>query len=136
MSAVRGLLAQRHLAILLCAAALLMKLLVPAGYMVGGDRGRPTVELCSGVASRPMAATMPGMRGDAPDHGGSRDHGKAEGPCAFSGLSAPTLGAADPVQVAALVAFILAAGLVPAVLPAPFRRAHLRPPLRGPPAAA
>ena len=131
--AFRRLLAQRYLAALICAAALLLKLLVPTGYMVASEHGRMTITICSGVASRSMTMEMPGRQGDMPGHG-KKDHGKTEMPCAFSGLSAQALGAADPILLVALVAFIMAIGLCPAVLPAPFRRTYLRPPLRGPPA--
>lgn len=128
MSPIRRLLAHRRLAALICVAALLMKLVVPAGYMIGKHHGRVTIEVCSGMAPAPMA--MPGM----PGHDGSHDGGKAEQPCAFAGLSAAALGAVDPVQVAALIAFVMAVWLSAAMLPAPRRRAWLRPPLRGPPA--
>ena len=119
---------------LICAAALAVRLLVPTGYMLGSEHGRVAIELCSGFASGPMATAMPEMHGDTPDHGKSREHGKAEMPCAFSSLSAASLGAIDPIQMAALVAFIMAVGLCPVVLPAIVRRGYLRPPLRGPPA--
>jgi hypothetical protein len=139
---IRQLLAQRHLATLLCAAALLLKLAVPTGYMIASVEDRITVAICSGTvpAPAPMRMAMPGMHGampdhgTAPDHGGTTDHGKAELPCAFAGLSAAATGAIDPVQLAALVAFILALGLLATVLPAVTHPAYLRPPLRGPPA--
>ncbi|WP_426280349.1 DUF2946 family protein [Sphingomonas sp. NFX23] len=131
--AVRRLIAQRYFAVLVCAATLLLKLLVPAGYMIGTEHGRITIELCSGVAPRAVTMAMPEMHGDMPDHGRSQDHGKAEMPCAFSGLSAASLGAIDPVQLVALIAFVMAIGLSPAIQPATVRRGHLRPPLRGPP---
>lgn len=134
MQAIRRLLAQRHFAVLLCAATLLLKLLVPTGYMIGSEHGRMTVELCSEIAPQPMAVDMPGMHGDMRDHGKSKDHGKAEMPCAFSGLSAASLAAVDPIQLAALIAFVMSVGLAGLTLPLPSRRAHLRPPLRGPPA--
>ena len=118
---------------LLCAATLLLKLLVPTGYMIGNEHGRMTIEVCSGVASQPMAVEMLGVHGDMPDHGKSKDHGKAEMPCAFSGLSAASLAAVDPIQLAAVIAFVMSAGLASLALPPPSRRAHLRPPLRGPP---
>ena len=133
MQAARHLIAHRHLAVLICAAALLLKLLVPSGYMIGSDHGRMGIELCSGVASSSMAMAMPGIHGDMPDHG-KKDHGKAEVPCAFAGLSAASLGAIDPIQLAALLAFVLAMGLCSAVLPASIGRTYLRPPPRGPPA--
>lgn len=133
MQAVRQLLAQRHFAVLLCAVTLLLKLLVPTGYMIDNDHGRMTVTICSGFGPATVTMDMPGMHGDMPDHGKSKDHGKAEMPCAFSGFSAAMLGSIDPVQVAALIVFIQALGLIAIVPPPPSRPAYLRPPLRGPP---
>ena len=135
MLATRRLLAQRYFAVLFCAAALLLKLLVPTGYMIGSEHGRITIELCSGVVPNATTMAMSGTHGDMPDHGKAKDHGKTEMPCAFAGLSAATLGAIDPVQLVALIAFVMAIGLSPAVQPATVRRGYLRPPLRGPPAA-
>ena len=146
MLAVRRLLAHRSFAALLCAAALMLKLLVPGGYMIGSDHGRVTINLCSGIASQPLTMGMLAMHGDAPGHGKlpghgksqghgkSHDHGKAEMPCAFSGLSAASLGAVDPIQLAGLIVFVMAVGLAPAMLPVILRQGYLRPPLRGPPA--
>lgn len=125
--------ARRHFAVLICAATLLLKLLVPTGYMIGNDHGRITITICSGTAPRTMTMEMSGMHGDMPDHGKSKDHGKAEMPCAFSGLSAAMIGTVDPIQFAALIVFILALGLITTTPPAPSRPAYLRPPLRGPP---
>lgn len=134
MLAVRTLLAQRHLALLLCVATLLLKLLVPTGYMIDNDHGRLTITVCSGVEPRTMTMEMPGMHGDMPDHEKSKNHGKAEMPCAFSGLSASTLGAIDPIQLAGFIAFVMAMGIISLALPPPSTRPYLRPPLRGPPA--
>lgn len=120
---------------LLCMAALLLKLLVPTGFMIDSSHGRFTITICSGTTPRTVTMEMPGARGDMPDHGGSKDHDKAEMPCAFSGLSAAALGAVDPIQLAALIAFVMAVGLAGTRLPAPSRPAYLRPPLRGPPAS-
>ncbi|BCA63992.1 hypothetical protein HMP09_3226 [Sphingomonas sp. HMP9] len=134
--AVRRLLMKRYFAVLLCTATLLLKLLVPTGYMIGSEQGRITIELCSGVAPRlmAMAMAMPGMHDDVPDHGKPKDHGKAEMPCAFAGLSAAALGAIDPLQLAVLIAFVMAVGLAPLVAPTIMRFGYVRPPLRGPPA--
>ncbi len=134
MLAVRTLLAQRHLAPLLCVATLLLKLLVPTDYMIDSVHGRLTITLCSGVEPRTMTSEMPGMHGDMPNHGKSKDHGKAEMPCAFSGLSAAALGAIDPIQLAALIAFVMAMGIIGIALLPPSTPPYLRPPLRGPPA--
>ena len=120
---------------LLCAATLLLKLLVPTGYMIGSEHGRMTIEVCSGVAPQPMVMEMPAMHGDMSGHGKSKDHGKAEMPCAFSGLSAAVLGAIDPIQLAALIAFVMSVGLAGLALLPTSREAYLRPPLRGPPTA-
>ncbi len=133
MQSVRHLIAQRHLAVLICAAALLLKLVVPTGYMIDSNDGRIAITICSGTAQA-MTTDMPGMHGDMPDHGNPKDHGKAEMPCAFSGLSAAMTGAIDPIQLTALIAFVLALGFVATILPVPSRPAFLRPPLRGPPA--
>jgi hypothetical protein len=131
--AIRHLLAQRHLAAVICVATLLLKLLVPTGYMVESDDGRLTIAICSGTVPRTMTMAMPGMHGDMPDHGKPKDHGKAEMPCAFSGLSAAALAAVDPIQLAALIVFILAMGPFGQAPPPASPRTYLRPPLRGPP---
>ncbi|USI72535.1 DUF2946 family protein [Sphingomonas morindae] len=134
MFAVRNLLAQRHLAMLICVATLLLKLLIPTGYMIDNDHGRIGITICSGVAPSAAIMAMPGMQGGMPDHGNSKEHGKAEMPCAFAGLSAAMTGAIDPIQLAALIAFVMAMRLIVAMLPTPEEPARLRPPLRGPPA--
>lgn len=139
MQAVRRLLAQRHLAALLCMGALLLKLAVPTGYMIDASHGRVEITICPGTASRAGAAEM-APHGDMPDHGGpthpgkAKDHGKAEMPCPFSGLSAPALGAIHPLLLVGLIAFVMARGLVATRLLPTARRANLRPPPRAPPA--
>jgi hypothetical protein len=117
---------------LICVAALLLKLLVPAGYMIDRSAGGVTITLCGGTAPAAMTMTMAGMHGGG-HHGPSKPHGKAEMPCAFSGLSAAALGAIDPIQLAALIAFVLAAGIAARRPPAPARAAYWRPPAQGPP---
>lgn len=134
VDAVRRLLAKRRLAVLIGAAALLMKLLIPAGYMIDDSHGRLTIALCSGTTAGAVTMAMPGMDHATPAHGKSTGHGKAELPCAFSGLSAAALGAIDPVQIAALIAFVMAAGPTDVASPVSIASAYLRPPLRGPPA--
>lgn len=134
MKVFRHFLAQRHLAAFICAAALLLKLLVPTGYMIESDHGYITISICSGTAPRTMVVEMPGMHDGMPEPGKSEGHGKAEMPCAFAGLSAAAMGAIDPIQLARLIAFVLAVGLIATSLPAPSQPAYLRPPLRGPPA--
>ena len=133
MTLARRLLAHRRVAALLCAAALLLKLVVPSGYMVASHGGHLTIEVCSGMAAAPVKMTMPHAM-PMPGQGKSEGHAKADQPCAFAGLSAAALGAVDAVLLAALIAFVMALAFAPATLPPPLRRVRLRPPLRGPPA--
>lgn len=109
--------------------ALLVKLVVPAGFMPVIDNGRIVISICSGTG--PMALSIPDL-----GHGPSDSHGKSEQPCLFSGLSASSLAATDPVVLAAAILFILALGLLPARTPAAMAPAYLRPPTRGPPGRA
>ncbi len=139
MAALRRLLAQRHLALPLLLATLLLKLLVPTGYMIGTEQGHIAIILCPGTVPAPAVeaaamSSMHGMHADMPDHGKSKNHGMVEMPCAFAGLAAATLAAIDPVLLIALIAFIMTIGSDGLALPKPLRRAFLRPPLRGPPA--
>lgn len=129
---IRHLLAQRHFAVLLCAATLLLKLIVPTGYMIGSEHGRVAIVVCSGI-STVTGMAGPAMHGAMADHGKSDDHGKMEQPCAFVGLSAAALGTIDPILLAVLIAFVLALGAARVVPPPGIRRTALPPPLRGPP---
>ena len=135
MTALRRLfLRHRALAGWIVAAALLMKLLVPAGYMPTMAGNSVIIQICSGYGPMTMAMAMP-IPGPIPGKEQGQDHqqDKAEMPCAFSGLSAPTLAAADPILLALAILFVMVAG-ARFVVPLPARSpAHLRPPLRGPP---
>lgn len=122
---------------LILAAALAMKLLIPGGYMLAVEHGRLAITLCPGTVPVPKPDPMPmaGMHGNGGGHHDDKPvHAQAEMPCAFAGLSAAMLAAVDPIQWVALLAFVLATGFVAitaTVRPAP---PYLRPPLRGPPA--
>lgn len=111
-----------------------MKLLVPTGYMASVAAGSITIELCSGYGPQTMTMAMPGMAHHSDQHGES---GKAEAPCAFAGLAAPSLAGADPLVLAVAIAFIvltvfrIAARIAVSGVPS-----YLRPPLRAPPARA
>lgn len=122
----------RHprLAIFLIAAALLLKIWVPQGYMPGASGGFMVVEICSGAEPRTMVIAFPGKAPEEPRHDAM------DMPCAFSGLSAPSLSAADPIVLAFAIIFILATGLRPATGPLTARLVRLRPPAQGPPAIA
>ncbi|UIJ44233.1 hypothetical protein LZK98_14280 [Sphingomonas cannabina] len=123
----------RRLALWLVGAALLMKLLVPAGFMPGLSNGSIVVQLCNGQGgAQTILMDIPGKPGDHD----SGDPKKAEMPCAFSGLSAPALGPTDPILLAIAVAWIIATAFRIPVPPVLRRGIHLRPPSQGPPVIA
>ncbi|MBM7406348.1 MULTISPECIES: hypothetical protein [Sphingomonas] len=142
----RHLLAHRRSAAWLIAAALLMRLLIPTGYMlVASPAGLPTFAMCSGYgAVLPAAAAHGAGHGAHDSHattGSGEQHGqqhdvKEQPPCAFAGVATAALAATDPLLLAIALFFILAAGFrLPVRVPvaaSPF----LRPPLRGPPTTA
>lgn len=118
----------------LLAATLLMKLLVPAGFMPVAEADTIRIELCSGygpaTASMPMSTAMPMQMPMGEHHGG---HDKPQPPCEFSVLGAAGLAGADAVPIAGPLLF---PPLPPAAFETaiqPLRQAHLRPPTRGPP---
>ncbi len=146
VTAIRCLLAQRHLAVLLCAAALLLKLIVPTGYMIGAVQGHAAIILCPSGGPMPQVAptahdgmAMAGHErvreaGNAHPAGHSDGSHAREMPCAFAGLAAAGLAATDPVQLALLIAFVMVVARVQLALPGLHAAPYLRPPLRGPPA--
>ena len=134
MSSLRALIRNNgQLGLALVALALMVRALVPAGFMVSssGDRFL-TVTICADASGVPqqMQIAIPGRDGADGDHSEAND--KAE-PCAFSGLGHSAIGGADPVLLAAALAFILLVGLAPLRAPPVRDIAFLRPPLRGPP---
>jgi hypothetical protein len=128
----RLLMSNRPLAMAILVMALLMKLAVPAGFMPAMSDGKIVVGMCSSTGATTMAITIPGLKHGAPD--GGEHPGKAEQPCAFAGLSAPSLAAVDPVLLTFAILFVLALGLRPLLLTAAHAPLYLRPPLRAPPA--
>jgi hypothetical protein len=131
----RLVLAHRHLAALICVAALALRVLIPTGYMVSNDHGRVAISLCAGVVEQQpsMPMDMPGMRHTMPADGKSKEHGKTEMPCAFSSLFAQALGGADPILLVAALAIVAALALHATPRTIVPVAAYLRPPLRGPP---
>lgn len=116
------------------ALALLMKLVTPAGFMPAVSDGRIVVSMCSASGPTTIVMTIPGLEHGKSEGDGNR--GNAESPCAFAGLSAPSLAAADPDVLAAAIRFVLAIGVRAVSFPAAADPPYLRPPLRGPPAIA
>lgn len=133
VTTLRSLLARhRWLAIWLVSAALMMKVLVPAGFMPNVSSGAILVQLCSGQGLQTVMMEIPGRSGDHDP----ADHKQADIPCAFSGLSSPALAAADPILLALAIAFILAMGFLGLSFAPPAPSPFLRPPPIGPPTAA
>lgn len=141
MRALRALiLANRRVAILVVLAALCMKALIPAGYMVSGGTDSITVTICNGGGEGGPTLVTIEIPAKGMTLGGEGDHGKGSGKdggqCSFSSLTMAAMGGADAPLLALALAFILLLGLLPAIR-LPFARAdHLQPPLRGPPATA
>ena len=139
----RLLLDHRALALWLAALALAVRLLVPAGFMVGTVDGRTVLQLCSGYGPvAPPAMTTPmtmpmahggGHRGGDHDRSG---HAAADMPCPYAALAQAAATPVDPVLLVLAIAFAMALAARATPRPALRDRAHLRPPLRGPPRAA
>ena len=129
MPVIRRLLAHPRLVVLICAVALLLKVLVPTGYMISNGPSGPAITVCSGMDAAPGMS----MPGDLPDQGKSKDHGKVGVPCPFASLSAQSLVAIDPVLLVELLVFIMVGGIAATVAGAAPSRVWLRPPLRAPP---
>jgi hypothetical protein len=121
--------AHGRIAALICAAALALRVLFPAGYMVSAEDSRLAVTLCSG-----MAAEASDMDHRTPEP--SSGHGKAQVPCAFAGLSVPALGGSDIAAVVVIPPVAAIAALSPFTRTTLAAVLHLRPPLRGPPAGS
>lgn len=122
-----------QLTLVLVVLSLAVKALVPAGYMISfaGERFL-TVTICADASGTPkqMRIAIPDKNEKGGDHSEAADKSQ---PCAFSGLGHAALGGADPLLLAAALAFILLVGLAPLRAPPARDIPFLRPPLRGPP---
>jgi len=134
MTSLRAL-TRRHtrLTLVLLALAMLVKALIPAGYMIApaGERFL-TVTICADASgtTKQMRIAIPDKDDTGGDHSDAADTDQV---CAFAGLGHVALGGADPILLAAALAFILLVGLAPLRSPPARDIAFLRPPLRGPP---
>ncbi len=132
----------RWLAAALIMAALMVRMLVPMGYMPSVADGVFAMQPCDGQSPRTamMHETMTSGEHMHADHDGQRDdsgkHRHVQAPCAFSGLAAPSLAGADLLLLAIAIAFIVAT-IFRAETTQALTRAHwLRPPPQGPPHTA
>jgi hypothetical protein len=119
----------RHWAALLLVLALAFKLAVPAGLMTVATGKTIMVELCTGTGPATVSLHVPGDGGD-----GDAGKSMADQPCAFAGLAAPALAAADPVILESALRLALLLALLAPAAALLHSGDHLRPPLRGPPA--
>ena len=116
----RNLLLYRHyrgVAVMLVACALLVRMLVPSGFMIApGATGLPTVIACPGqdpvtpmapMTMAPMTGAMPGMAGHDMHHKGGEHDKSADHPCAFAAANAAVdlTAAVHPVAPKAVAAF-------------------------------
>ena len=112
--------------------ALAMKVLVPAGFMPEARGKVLTIVMCDGtgqsVASK-MVLPTPGKSAGDPVI-------KHDGTCPWGGLSHDALSTTEAFLAAILLVWIMAQVFRPATRPVLRGIAHLRPPLRGPPAFA
>lgn len=119
----------RWLALWLIAAALAVKALVPAGYMLAESGQKTlTMAICDGNGPATMTIDVPMDPGHK-----APDAQKQDGGCAYAGLGHAMVGGADPLLLLAAFAFLLALGFAPAPQPALRRRAFALPPSQGPP---
>lgn len=123
----------RAFVVVLMAAALCLKAVVPAGYMVAEDAKVLTVHICDAAAghSATMQVSVPIEQGGGKGGGDPRP-----ADCAYSSLSMGSVVAAGPELLLLAIAFIMVLGFAPARTHAAERISHIRPPLRGPPALA
>jgi hypothetical protein len=125
----------RTLAILIVALALLVKVLVPQGYMIEKEQKFLSVQICfDGITHKAVQLAIP-ANGESEENG-SGQHGKKDSPCAFSSLSMGSMARADTTLLAIALAFILALDFAPANPVLEGHLSHILPPLRGPPTAA
>ncbi|NRD90959.1 hypothetical protein C8024_18130 [Sphingopyxis sp. BSNA05] len=121
-----------RLAACLLGAALLFKLLVPAGYMVTSDNMVLTVVICSDSTgeqlTREISVPMKGTSG--------AEHEKGKNDCPYTGLAKSAVAGVDLALLASAIAFVLALAFAPQISSGASDTPRLRPPSRGPPLAA
>lgn len=125
----------RAMAIAVIALAMAMKVLIPAGTMLGADARALTIQICDGYGDAlhdTAKAVVIAIKG----HGDAGKSAPDHQACPFSALGHAGLTGANPVLLALALAFILLLGLTSPDFPAPRPLARLRPPLRAPPALA
>lgn len=116
-----------RLAMLLIAAALVIKAVVPTGYMIGSQGKALTILVCGDASGDHLAKQIT-------ISGKSEGTAKPAETCPYASLSFASLDAGLPAFVALAIAFLLLLGFAPIRIPALAGLPYIRPPLRGPPA--
>lgn len=125
----------RGLAALLLAAALCIKAVMPAGFMLGHSATVLTVQLCSDGSGSQLGREIIIPMKVAPA-APSGEHGKSDQTCPYATLTMASMAGADVPLLAIALAFAMVLAFR-RVTPAPVARGYrLRPPLRGPPRLA
>lgn len=119
---------------LACALALVVRMLVPAGYMPAQIGGMPAITICDGTGDQMvMMAAMPGMGEMGGKHGGP--HMPSTGTCPFGIAAMAWLGSVDAFVLSAPIALPFVTAHILARTTPRLRTARLRPPAQGPPNA-
>jgi hypothetical protein len=126
-----------HAAALLLLAALLLRLLVPSGFMPVVADGRPALAACDGVAPVAVAAGHHVRAGHGGGHraADATHHHSGAAPCAFADLATPSLAGVPPLLPTPTLTFDRPqdSAAAPLFLAA---SARPRPPARAPPRSA
>ena len=120
------------LAALLLGAALLFKLLVPAGYMVSSQNMVLTVIICADSTGEQLTRQISVPMKDS----AGQEHDPAKSKCPFTALTMGLIGGADLALLASAIAFVMTLGFAPQTSVDGRDTPRLRPPSRGPPLAA
>ena len=121
----------RHLAIMLVAVALCMKIMVPSGFMVGAGAQSLSITICDGQGAELTRQISLPPPGHAPDKPG--EQGKAADACPYAALGMAALSGAPIALLLVALATIVTRGVWPSAFPSFAPRSFLRPPLRAPP---
>lgn len=99
---------RRDCAFALVILALLVRILVPAGWMPSADGSR-TITLCTGMGVQQISIAADGSLHDKAPAAPQRDH-----PCAFAGIATPLDLAVDPAT--ALIGALPVAAIQPVLI--------------------
>ena len=122
-----------RLAVLLLLATLCMKALMPAGFMVEARPSAIGVVICGSAEGTQLGRVAEAaIRDKLPATGRAR----TDQTCPYATLAMASLGGADAPLLALALVFAMALAFLPTAAVVPAQAGWLRPPLRGPPAAA